>query len=161
MLRAHVAPVSCRHSAEPWLHSRPLPPPSSPSTEVECAATKRNMRVFGSLAVLCGLARLACAVTVYLHPPPSAVPAQLVANRANLAISRHLGLERFDKYGDVDESWDSELLFDQEGVVGTAVRDGLLITMNEVDAKGMYRHSEMLCSGSLHACYLKISFRTT
>lgn len=88
--------------------------------------------------LLCGLFQLTRAVDVYLYPPPPAVPAQLVASRANLAISRHLGLERFDKFGDGDEGWDSALLYDQSGLVGTAVRDGLLITMSEEDAKGMF-----------------------
>lgn len=98
------------------------------------------MRAASSLLLLCGLAHLASAVTVFLHPPPPNVPASLNANRVNLAISRHLGLERFDEYGEGEGSWDSALLYEPGGVVGTAVRDGLLITISEQDAKGMRQH---------------------
>lgn len=94
------------------------------------------MRSTALVLTLGCLLRLACAVSVYLHPAPAIVPAQLVASRANLAISRHLGLERFDKFGDGDERWDNALLYDQGGLVGTAPRDALLVTVSDEDSKG-------------------------
>jgi len=87
-----------------------------------------------TLILLCGLTHLANAVNVYLYPPPAVVPAQLGASRANLAISRHLNLERFERFGDEHENWADALSFNEEGLVGTGARDGLLITMNDEDA---------------------------
>jgi hypothetical protein len=99
------------------------------------------MRATRSLVLIFGLIQLAHAVSVYLHPAPTVVPAHLSAARANLAIARHLNLERFERLGDDQESWDDALLANNEGFVGTGTRDGLLITINEEDAKGVfYRH---------------------
>ncbi|KAI0339977.1 hypothetical protein BDW22DRAFT_1335508 [Trametopsis cervina] len=93
------------------------------------------MRAARSFAFLCALVQLANAVTVYLHPPPAVVPAQLTATRANLAISRHLNLEMFEKLGDDEESWEGSLVGNEHGFVGTGAKDGLLIAMSEEDAK--------------------------
>lgn len=99
------------------------------------------MKVTNTVALVLGLARLLSvqAVTVYLYPPPAAaVPEQLDATHASLALSRHLGLEQFEKLGDGDGIWDGVLQADQQGIVGTAVRDGLLISLAEEDARGTF-----------------------
>lgn len=80
------------------------------------------------------------AVTVYLHPPPigpaGSLP-QLDVPHASFTLARHLGLERFEESGGVD-NFQAVWQEGQEGLVGTAVRDGLLVSMTEEEAKGAY-----------------------
>lgn len=84
-----------------------------------------------------GLFNPVSAVTVYLYPPPSApVPAQLDTKHASLALAHQLGLEKFEALGDGDGVWDGGALTQQEGVVGSAPKDGLLLTLSDEDAKG-------------------------
>ena len=77
------------------------------------------------------------AIGVFLHPaPPSAVPQYLDPAHASFALARHLGLERFEKIGEGDGIWNGGLEDANEGLVGSAPREGLLITMSEEDAQG-------------------------
>ena len=77
------------------------------------------------------------AVSVYLHPAPtSSVPAHLDAPHASFALARHLGLESFEKIGEGDGIWLGEVEADSEALIGSAPRDGLLVSMSEDDARG-------------------------
>ena len=77
------------------------------------------------------------AVSVYLHPtPPTAVPGNLDPAHASFALARHFGLERFEKLGEGDGVWTGGLELGSEGMVGSAPRDALLVSMTEDDAKG-------------------------
>ena len=79
------------------------------------------------------------AINVYLHPAPSSVvPAHLDASHASTALARHLGLERFERLAQGDGKWTGALQDDNEGLVGSAPRDGLLVSMSEDDAKSEY-----------------------
>lgn len=80
-----------------------------------------------------------CAVSVYLHPTPaSSVPARLDAPHASFALARHLGLERFEKIGEGDGIWLGGAPEDGEALIGSAPRDGLLVSMSEDDARGTH-----------------------
>ena len=76
------------------------------------------------------------AIVVFLHPTP-ALPAsnQVDLGHGSFALARHLGLERFEKIGEGDGVWDGALQADSEGLIGSAPRDGLLISMSEEDAR--------------------------
>ena len=77
------------------------------------------------------------AITVYLHPaPPTSAPTHVDAGHASFALSRHLGLERFEKLGHGDGISLDTLQPEPDGLVGSAPRDGLLVTMSEADANG-------------------------
>lgn len=99
-----------------------------------------------------GLVSPASAVTVYLHPPPTtAVPSQLDTRHASLALAHHLGLEKFEQIGTGDGVWDGgALTAEQEGVVGTAPKNGLLVTLSEADAKGKFTMHFDICSNLMH-----------
>ena len=96
------------------------------------------MRPLSLVLLAVGLVSPTLAVTVYLYPPPStAVPAQLDTRHASLALAHHLGLEKFEQIGTGDGVWEGgALTAEQEGVVGTAPKNGLLVTLSEADAKG-------------------------
>lgn len=79
------------------------------------------------------LAGLSQAVHVYLNPCP-AVPSILSPSHASFALSRHLGVEFFESAGDDDvygDQWNEQIF------VGQGSRSGLLLTIDEVDARGM------------------------
>ena len=100
------------------------------------------MRTLSLVLLAVGLANKAFAITVYLYPPPSTpAPSQLDTRHASLALAHHLGLEKFEKIGTGDGVWDGGVLMaGQEGVVGSAPKDGLLVTLSEDDAKGAPCH---------------------
>ena len=96
------------------------------------------MRTLGLVLLAVGLFNEVFAVTVYLYPPPSTpAPSQLDTRHASLALAHHLGLEKFESVGSGDGVWHGGVLTEgQEGVVGSAPKDGLLVTLSEDDAKG-------------------------
>ncbi|KAI0688199.1 hypothetical protein BC835DRAFT_1308903 [Cytidiella melzeri] len=136
---AHDGRINSGHAfgATMWRCTRPL----SDKFPGRAAQAKHNGRLNECIEMTqAQMTQLANAVIVYLHPAPAVVPAQLSATRANLAISRHLNLERFERFGDGEESWDDSLLYNGQGLVGTGARDGLLITMSEEEANGILPH---------------------
>ncbi|KIM76001.1 hypothetical protein PILCRDRAFT_826855 [Piloderma croceum F 1598] len=76
------------------------------------------------------LAGLSQAVQVYLNPQP-AVPSTLSPSHASFVLSRHLGLEFLESAGDDlhGELWN------EQPFVGQGSRSGLLLTIDEVDAR--------------------------
>ena len=98
------------------------------------------MRTSSLVLLAVGLVGPASAVTVYLYPPPSApVPSQLDTRHASLALAHHLGLEKFEAIGNGDGVWDGGVLNAwEEGVVGSAPKEGLLVTLSEQDARGKF-----------------------
>lgn len=131
-------PTTRTYFGSQCLHSSTMRLPSLRSALVLC---------LGSIYVL-----PSCAISVYLHPtPPSPVPTQLDAGHANFALARHLGLERFERIGEGDGTWNGALQADSEGLIGSAPRDGLLISMNEEDAKG-----ECVISRRIHHVHVSI-----
>jgi hypothetical protein len=82
------------------------------------------------LVVLCGL-RAAQAVNVYLYPPQISLRPNLALEDASAALSRHLGLEIFEAFRD-----SSVLDYGEESFVGQGTNNVLLLTLEDVDAKG-------------------------
>jgi hypothetical protein len=78
------------------------------------------------------LAGLSQAVQVYLNPQP-AVPPTLSPSQASFVLSRHFGLEFLESAGDDlhGELWNEQTF------VGQGSRSGLLLTIDEVDARSM------------------------
>ena len=84
----------------------------------------------------------AFAVDVYLYPPPSApVPSHLDSRHASLVLAQHLGLEKFEMIGNGDGIWDGVLQMEQEGLVASAPKDALLLTLSAEDAIGAQLHT--------------------
>lgn len=79
------------------------------------------------------LAGLSQAVQVYLNPRPD-VPSRLPPSHASFALSRHLGLEFFESAGDgvIGDFWNEQTF------VGQGSRSGLLLTIDEANARGMH-----------------------
>lgn len=80
--------------------------------------------------VLCGL-QAARAVNVYLYPPQTSLRSNLAPEDASAALSRHLGLEIFETLRD-----SSTLDYSEETFVGQGPSNALLLTLDDVDAKG-------------------------
>lgn len=79
-------------------------------------------------------ATAARAIDVYLHPAPILRSSELAVDTANLAISRHLGLESAEPLG-LNGDVFGDLLVDQP-FVGRGQKDGLVLTVDEQDARG-------------------------
>lgn len=76
--------------------------------------------------------QVAQAVNVYLYPSRDYVAGVNSLEDASAAVSRHLGLERFERLAAADNG-----LSVAEDFVGTGLNDGLLLTLNEQDAEGV------------------------
>ena len=73
---------------------------------------------------------LSQAVDIYLSPSSNIVRSSLSPTDASAALSRHLGLERFEPLLDVSN------LGHEEWFVGQGSKNALLITMEESDLLG-------------------------
>lgn len=80
------------------------------------------------------LATAAKAIDVYLSPAPLLRSSNLAVDTANLAISHHLGFESAEPLG-LNEDIFGDLLTEQ-AFVGKGQNDGLVLTIDEQDAKG-------------------------
>jgi hypothetical protein len=86
-----------------------------------------------STAVVLLLVGLSRAVHVYLSPP-SVLPSSLNPEQASFAISRHLGLEAFEPIDLPGKSFTD--VFNEQQFVGRGSSNAVLLTMDEVVAKG-------------------------
>lgn len=91
------------------------------------------------------LAGASRAVDVYLSPAPFLRSSTLAPDHASLAISRHLGLESFEPLGAGNEVFAD--LFAEKPFVGQGQKDGLILTIDEEDAKGTFSY----CLSSTYA----------
>lgn len=87
-------------------------------------------RILFSLLLTAGL-QAAQAVDIYLYPARQYAVGVDSLETASGAVSRHLGLERFERLSDASSAFTVA-----EDFVGTGVNDGILLTMNEVEANG-------------------------
>lgn len=74
------------------------------------------------------------AVHVYLNPQSEA---QVSPQHASFALSRHLGLEFFESLG-------GNYAYQEENFVGKGSKNGLLLAIDEVDAKSEWAESTYL-----------------
>jgi hypothetical protein len=100
--------------------------------------------MFGALTVallFIGL-QLSQAVKIHLYPSQTFFRSTLSSNEASFALSRHLGLEFFEFREDT-----SSANYDEELFVGKGSSNALLLTTDEVDAKGSSQnsYSSMCC----------------
>jgi hypothetical protein len=79
------------------------------------------------------LAGLSQAVQVYLSPQHT-ISSSLPPSHANFVLSRHFGLEFFESAGNSvhGDIWGEQIF------VGQGPKSGLLLTIDEVDARGIY-----------------------
>ncbi|KAI0049956.1 hypothetical protein FA95DRAFT_1570917 [Auriscalpium vulgare] len=119
------------------------------STRANIVLVPTTMRGISLCFVLAGLAS---AAEVYLSPPVS-VAAQLSTAEASALVSRHLQLEQFEP------SLDSQALPElfRQPFVGQGSRSGLLLSINEVDARDVISDA-FKPSFSLPASSLTTSF---
>ena len=82
--------------------------------------------------LLSASAQVAQAVNVYLYPARDFAAGVNSLEDASAAVSRHLGLERFERLVGATNG-----LTVAEDFVGTGLSDGLLLTLNEQDADGV------------------------
>jgi hypothetical protein len=86
------------------------------------------------------LASISHAAHVYLSPS-LAVPTTLPSDHANAVLSHQFGLEFLDQQSGLDQSNGQELLgslYSAGRFVGRGQKNGLLLTVDEVDEKGPY-----------------------
>ncbi|TFK25213.1 hypothetical protein FA15DRAFT_680334 [Coprinopsis marcescibilis] len=72
------------------------------------------------------------AVNVYLHPARPFASGLDTLDAASAAVSRHLGLEKFERLGALPNT-----LVVAEDFVGTGLNDGILLTINEDDVRAV------------------------
>jgi hypothetical protein len=90
------------------------------------------------------LAGLTHAVQVYLNPNPQ-LPSHIPPERASFVVSYHLGLDIFEPLGNTR----GYHLLDEQQFVGQGPKNGLLLTVDESDAKSMYAHEDCQLHGLL------------
>ena len=95
-------------------------------------AKHTSTMIISSVVVLL-LVGLSRAVDVFLSPP-SVLPSSLDTEQASFAISRHLGLEAFEPIDLQGESFTN--VFNEQQFVGRGSSNAVLLTMDEVVAKG-------------------------
>jgi len=113
--------------------------PSLRTTTSQASSTLRM--VFNVLfTLLAATAPLVHAGNLYVYPPKSYAVGVNTLEDASAAISRHLGLDRFEQ-----AHQDSKALLVEEDFVGAGVDNSLLLTMSEVDARGASLHLVSWC----------------
>lgn len=83
-----------------------------------------------SFAFLLSGLQLSRAINVYLNPHNDFLESELSPEDASSALSRHLGVEAFEPFREA-----SSMDYTMEAFMGQGPVNGLLLTMEEIDAE--------------------------